>query len=43
LPIVLLAKQLAKLLDYGIARTTVLEGTVHLVIFCVYIVLIFSP
>lgn len=24
-------------------RTTVLEGTVHLVIFCIYIVLIFSP
>jgi Ca2+:H+ antiporter len=24
-------------------RTTVLEGAVHLLVFCVYVVLIFSP
>ena len=30
-------------LTFSGARTTVLEGSVHLVVFLVYIILIFSP
>ena len=41
---VLLAVTLAlSILTFGGARTTVLEGAVHLVLFLVYLVLIFSP
>ena len=42
--IVLLAVTLAmSIITFGGARTTVLEGAVHLVLFLVYLVLIFSP
>src|SRR5680860_45446 len=41
---VLLAVTLAvSMLTFSVSRTTVLEGAVHLVLFFVYIVLIFSP
>jgi Ca2+:H+ antiporter len=40
----LLAATLAvSMLTFSVARTTVLEGAVHLVLFFVYVVLIFSP
>ena len=42
--VVLLAVTLAlSILTFGGPRTTVLEGAVHLVMFLVYLVLIFSP
>jgi hypothetical protein len=58
LPIVLLSKPLARLIDRDPGarrpdiperfdpsgpRTTVLEGAVHLLVFFVYLVLMFSP
>lgn len=42
--VVLLAVSLAvAIVTFGGPRTTVLEGAVHLVMFFVYLVLIFSP